>query len=181
MIQISRQTGNEGFHTVYFANSWKQGIWDDIVDLNTITEKKEDETTFISLTPTATFVFLFIQLYHDFIEGQPIEGQIIAWKYYIVDHNSEIITDSAIATLDKLGLVRACCAFGYILANQYNMDDSFFPLPIKDMDKRYKVSIMKEIQHTNSSLKRLLRFFWLSPWDNILWLPKAIKQTIKKS
>lgn len=168
------------FHPIHFANSWKQGIWDDIVNLNTITEKKDDGTIVVSLTPTVNFVYLFIQLYHNFMKGQPIEGQIIDWKNYIVDHHSGIINKSTEAILDKLGLVRACSTFGYVLANQYNMDVSLFPLPIKEMDKRYEVNITKEIQHTNSSLRRLLKFFWLSPWENILWLPKAIKQTIIK-
>lgn len=95
---------------------------------------------------------------------------MLSWKPFIIDNQDRIIKPVVHAILDKLGLVRACRALGAVLIDNYNLNVSLFPLPIDKLDRRYEKKIIDELH--NESDKKYLKFFWLSPWENILRLAK---------
>lgn len=165
------------FHNIHFANSWKQGIWDDFIDLHTEFIINADETKCISLDSTAMFVYIFINLYYKLLEGKPSEKELLSWKSYIIDNHNDIIECVVEAILEKLGLIRACRTFGAVLVDTYGVNASSFLLPLDELDRRYEVKLVNAIL-TKSKQRNLKKFFWLSPWDILLSLPKLIKNNL---
>lgn len=163
---IFETLNSNNFHTEHFVNKWKQDIWDNIVDLNSTSVVNEDGSTDVELTPTIHFIYLFIHLYYKFLNGRDITEIMCVWARFVDENYKDIIKDSAYAILDRLGLVRACCSFDYILENKLRV--TCFPLHIKEIDRQYGERIANELfVQKGCGIKRLIKFFWLSPWENI--------------
>ena len=158
----------------FFVNGWKQGIWDDFLDLHTSTATKGNSSKEYELDATAMFVYLFISLYHQTLEGKANEDKLQHWKVFIKDNHDKVIKPVVESILDKLGLVRACRAFGAVLIDKYDIKTISFPLKIDNLDRKYEDKIIDALQDKSTN-KNYMKFFWLSPWDNILCLPKLIK------
>ena len=47
----------------FFVNGWKQGIWDDFLDLHTSTATKGNSSKEFELDATAMFLFIFSLVY----------------------------------------------------------------------------------------------------------------------
>lgn len=85
---------------IFFVNDWKQGIWDDFLDLHTSTATKGNSSKEFELDATAMFVYLFIRLYHQTLEGKAKEDKLQHWKVFIKDNH-----DKVIKLLSKLFLI----------------------------------------------------------------------------
>lgn len=57
----------------FFVNSWKQGILDDFLDLHNLTVSAGNDTKKFSLDATAMFVYLFLRLHNNMLEGKASE------------------------------------------------------------------------------------------------------------
>ena len=117
--------------------------------------------------------------------------------------HEEIVVSELTAKLERVGLFRAFKAFGSILTEVLGMDVKFFPYPLTDNDKKYVDRILaivlrygnfgkygrKEqqggwkhsIETGLHSIRHITQFFWLSPSENFLMLPKLISNSLKKN
>lgn len=129
--------------------------------------------------------------------------QFIDWMMFFEAKHKEIVVSELTAKLERLGLLRAFKTFGSILTEVLGMETKFFPYTLTDSDKRYVNKIMsivlrygnfgkygrKEQQggwkHSMEtgvrSFRHIIQFFWLSPEENLLWLPKLFENSLIKN
>ena len=194
------------YHTAVFASGNKQRYWDELID--SYFEEVLDHVAINgvevpTLPPTLNVIYLFVHIYHHFLKEGIALRQFIDWMMFFAAKHEEIVVSELTAKLERLGLLRAFKAFGAILTEILGMDKNFFPYSLTDSDKKYVEKIMsivlrygnfgkygrKEQQggwkHSMEtglrSLRHIFQFFWLSPAENLLWLPKLIKQSVLKN
>lgn len=194
------------FRTVVFASKSKQHYWDELIEsyfdevLDHVVINGVEVPT---LPPTLNAIYLFIHIYHHFLKEGIALRQFIDLMMFFEAKHEEIVVSELTAKLERLGLLRAFKAFGAVLTEVLGMETKFFPYSLTDNDKRYVNKMMaivlrygnfgkygrKEQQggwkHSMEtglrSLQHLIRFFWLSPAENLLWLPKLLRQSLIKN
>jgi hypothetical protein len=194
------------FRTVVFASKSKQHYWDELIEsyfdevLDHVVINGVEVPT---LPPTLNAIYLFIHIYHHFLKEGIALRQFIDLMMFFEAKHEEIVVSELTAKLERLGLLRAFKAFGAILTEVLGMNEKFFPYTLADTDKKYVDKIMaivlrygnfgkygrKEQQsgwkHSLEtgvrSLRHIFQFFWLSPAENLLLLPKLLKQSLIKN
>ena len=194
------------YHTAVFASGSKQRYWDELIDsyfeevLDHIVINGVEVPT---LPPTLNAIYLFVHIYHHFLKEGIALRQFIDWMMFFEAKHEEIVVSELTAKLERLGLLRAFKAFGAVLTEVLGIDVKFFPYPLTDNDKKYVDRIMaivlrygnfgkygrKERQggwkHSMEtgvrSIRHIKQFFWLSPAENLLWIPKLTIRSIDKN
>ena len=194
------------YHTAVFASGSRQRYWDELIDsyFNDILDHVEINGVGVpTLPPTLNAIYLFVHIYHHFLKEGIALRQFIDWMMFFEAKHKDIVLPELTAKLDKLGLLRAFKTFGSILTEVLGMETKFFPYTLTDSDKRYVNKIMsivlrygnfgkygrKEQQggwkHSLETGMRAVRhvtqFFWLSPAENLLWIPKLTIRSIIKN
>jgi hypothetical protein len=194
------------YHTAVFASNGKQRYWDDLIDIffNDVLDHVEINGVSVpTLPPTINAIYLFIHIYHHFLKEGIALRQFIDWMMFFEAKHDEIVVPELTAKLERLGLLRAFKAFGSILTEVLGMDVKFFPYPLTDNDKKYVDIILaivlrygnfgkygrKEqqggwkhsIETGLRSIRHITQFFWLSPAENLLWIPKLTIRSIDKN
>ena len=194
------------YHTAVFASGSKQRYWDELIEsyFNEILDHaKINDVEVPTLPPTLNSIYLFVHIYHHFLKEGIALRQFIDWMMFFEAKHDEIVVSELSAKLERLGLLRAFKAFGAVLTEVLGMDEKFFPYTLTDRDKKYVDKIMaivlrygnfgkygrKEQQsgwkHSLEtgvrSLRHIFQFFWLSPAENLLLLPKLLKQSLIKN
>lgn len=194
------------YHTVVFASGSKQRYWDELIEsyFDDVLDHVEINGVEVpTLPPTLNAIYLFVHIYHHFLKEGIALRQFIDWMMFFEAKHDEIVVSELTAKLERLGLLRAFKAFGAILTDVLGMDVKFFPYSLTDRDKNYVDKIMaivlrygnfgkygrKEQQggwkHSMEtgvrSLRHIFQFFWLSPAENLLLLPKLLKQSLIKN
>ena len=194
------------YHTAVFASKSKQSYWDDLIDSyfdDVLDHVKVNDVEVPTLPPTINAIYLVMHIYHRFFKEGITLCQFIDWMMFFEARHDEIIVTELTAKLERLGLLRAFKAFGAILTEVIGMDVKFFPYTLSNTDKRYVNKIMPivlrygnfgkycrreqqggwkhSIETGLRSLRHIYQFFWLSPSENLLWIPKLIFQSIDKS
>lgn len=194
------------YHTAVFASGSKQRYWDELID--SYFEEVLDHVVINgievpTLPPTLNAIYLFVHIYHHFLKEGIALRQFIDWIMFFEAKHDEIVVSELTAKLKRLGLLRAFKAFGAILTDVLDMDEKFFPYALTDSDKRYVNKIMlivlrygnfgkygrKEqqggwkhsIETGLRSFRHITQFFWLSPAENLLWIPKLTIRSIDKN
>lgn len=194
------------YHTAVFASGSKQRYWDELID--SYFEEVLDHVVINgievpTLPPTLNAIYLFVHIYHHFLKEGIALRQFIDWIMFFEAKHDEIVVSELTAKLKRLGLLRAFKAFGAILTDVLDMDEKFFPYALTDSDKRYVNKIMlivlrygnfgkygrKEqqggwkhsIETGLHSFRHITQFFWLSPAENLLWIPKLTIRSIDKN
>lgn len=179
--------------------------FDDVLDHIDI-----NSTSTPTLPPTLNAIYLFIHIYHHFLKEGIALRQFIDWMMAIYPltpslerRGNRIDATELKAKLDKLGQTRAFKAFGAVLVDVLGLDEKHFPLPLTDADRKYEKDIMEIVSRygnfgkygrneqsagwTHSmetglrSLRHTFKFFWLSPGENILWVPQLIRRSLTKN
>jgi hypothetical protein len=194
------------YHTAVFASSSKQRYWDELIEsyfeevLDRVVINGVEVPT---LPPTLNAIYLFIHIYHHFLKEGIALRQFIDWMMFFEAKHDEIVVSELTAKLERIGLLRAFKVFGAILTEILGMDKKFFPYSLTDSDKMYVDKIMsivlqygnfgkygrKEQQggwrHSMETGLRafchIIQFFWLSPEENLFWLPKLLRQSLIKN
>ncbi|WP_262288836.1 nucleotidyltransferase domain-containing protein [Hallella absiana] len=194
------------YHTAVFASGSKQRYWDELIEsyfddiLDHVVINGVEVPT---LPPTLNSIYLFVHIYHHFLKEGIALRQFIDWMMFFEAKHEEIVVSELTAKLERLGLLRAFKAFGAILTDVLGMDEKFFPYALTDSDQRYVNKIMSNVllygnfgkygrkeqqggwKHSMEtgarSLQHIIRFFWLSPAENLLWLPKLLRQSLIKN
>ena len=194
------------YHTAVFVSGSKQRYWDELIESyfnEVLDHAKINDVEVPTLPPTLNSIYLFVHIYHHFLKEGIALRQFIDWMMFFEAKYDEIVVSELTAKLERLGLLRAFKAFGSILTEVLGMDVKFFPYPLTDNDKKYVDRILaivlrygnfgkygrKEQQggwkHSMEtglrSIQHIMQFFWLSPAENQLWLPKLIKQSVLKN
>lgn len=194
------------FRTAVFASSRKQHYWDDLIDSyfdDVLDHVYINNVSVTTLSPTVNAIYIFIHIYHHFLKEGIALRQFIDWMMFFEAKHEEIVVSELTAKLERLGLLRAFKAFGAVLTEVLGMETKFFPYSLTDNDKRYVNKIMaivlrygnfgkygrKEQQsgwkHSLEtgvrSLRHIFQFFWLSPAENLLWIPKLTIRSIDKN
>ena len=194
------------YHTAVFASGSKQRYWDELIEcyfeevLDHIVINGVEVPT---LPPTLNAIYLFVHIYHHFLKEGIALRQFIDWMMFFEAKHEEIVVSELTTKLERLGLLRAFKAFGAVLTEVLGIDVKFFPYPLTDNDKKYVDRIMaivlrygnfgkygrKERQggwkHSMEtgvrSIRHIKQFFWLSPAENLLWIPKLTIRSIDKN
>ena len=194
------------YHTAVFASGYKQRYWDELMDnyFDDVLDHVEINGMSVpTLPPTLNAIYLFVHIYHHFLKEGIALRQFIDWMMFFEAKHDEIVVSELTAKLERLGLLRAFKTFGSILTEVLGMETKFFPYTLTDSDKRYVNKIMsivlrygnfgkygrKEQQggwkHSMEtglrSIRHITQFFWLSPAENLLWIPKLTIRSIDKN
>ena len=194
------------YHTAVFASGSRQRYWDELIDsyFDDILDHVEINGVGVpTLPPTLNAIYLFVHIYHHFLKEGIAFRQFIDWMMFFEAKHKEIVLPELTAKLDKLGLLSAFKAFGAVLTEVLGMDVACFPYALSDSDKSYVNKIMtivlrygnfgkygrKEQQggwkHSLEtgmrSVRHITQFFWLSPPENLLWIPKLICRSLMKN
>lgn len=194
------------YHTAVFASGSKQRYWDELIE--SYFEEVLDHVVINgievpTLPPTLNAIYLFVHIYHHFLKEGIALRQFIDWMMFFEAKHEEIVVSELTAKLERLGLLRAFKAFGAILTEVLGMDVKFFPYPLTVNDKKYVDRILaivlrygnfgkygrKEqqggwkhsIETGLRSIQHIMQFFWLSPAENLLWIPKLTIRSIDKN
>ena len=194
------------YHTALFASGSKQRYWDELID--SYFEEVLDHVVINgievpTLPPTLNAIYLFVHIYHHFLKEGIALRQFIDWMMFFEAKHDEIVVSELTAKLERLGVLRAFKAFGAVLTEVLGMETKFFPYSLTDNDKRYVNKMMaivlrygnfgkygrKERQggwkHSMEtgvrSFRHIIQFFWLSPEENLLWLPKLFENSLIKN
>lgn len=194
------------YHTAVFASGSKQRYWDELIDsyfeevLDHIVINGVEVPT---LPPTLNVIYLFVHIYHHFLKEGIALRQFIDWMMFFEAKHKDIVLPELTAKLDKLGLLSTFKAFGAVLTEVLGMDAACFPYSLTESDKRYVDKIMtivlrygnfgkygrKEqqggwkhsIETGMRTVRHITQFFWLSPSENLLWIPKLTIRSIIKN
>ena len=194
------------YHTAVFASGSKQRYWDELIEnyFDDVLDHVEINGVEVpTLPPTLNAIYLFVHIYHHFLKEGIALRQFIDWMMFFEAKHDEIVVSELTAKLERLGLLRAFKAFGAVLTVVLGMETKYFPYTLADTDKKYVDKIMaivlrygnfgkygrKEQQsgwkHSLEtgvrSLRHIFQFFWLSPAENLLLLPKLLKQSLIKN
>ena len=193
------------YHTAVFASGSKQRYWDELIESyfdDVLDHVKINGVEVPTLPPTLNSIYLFVHIYHHFLKEGISLRQFIDWMMFFETKHDEIVVSELTAKLERLGLLRAFKAFGAVLTEVLGMDEKFFPYPLTDNDKKYVDRILaivlrygnfgkygrKEqqggwkhsIETGLRSFRHITQFFWLSPAENLLWIPKLAIRSIDK-
>ena len=194
------------YHTAVFASGSKQRYWDDLIDSyfeDVLDHVDINNVSVPTLPPTINAIYLFIHIYHHFLKEGISLRQFIDWMMFLEAKHDEIVVSELTAKLERLGLLRAFKAFGAVLTVVLGMETKYFPYSLTDNDKKYVDRILaivlrygnfgkygrKEKQsgwkHSLEtglrSIRHITQFFWLSPAENLLWIPKLTIRSIDKN
>lgn len=194
------------YHTAVFASGSKQRYWDELTDSyfdDVLDHVEINGMSVPTLPPTLNAIYLFVHIYHHFLKEGIALRQFIDWMMFFEAKHDEIVVPELTAKLERLGLLRAFKAFGAVLTVVLGMETKYFPYSLMDNDKKYVDRILaivlrygnfgkygrKEQQggwrHSMEtglrSIRHVTQFFWLSPSENFLILPKLISNSLKKN
>ena len=194
------------YHTAVFASGSKQRYWDELIEsyFNEILDHaKINDVEVPTLPPTLNAIYLFVHIYHHFLKEGIALRQFIDWMMFFEAKYDEIVVSELTAKLERLGLLRAFKAFGAILTEVLGMNEKFFPFTLADTDKKYVDKIMAIVLRYGNfgkygrkaqqsgwkhsletgmrSFRHIMQFFWLSPAENLLWIPMLIKHSLIKN
>ena len=194
------------YHTAVFASGSKQRYWDELIDSyfeDVLDHVDINNVSVPTLPPTINAIYLFIHIYHHFLKEGIALRQFIDWMMFFESKHDEIVVSELTAKLERLGLLRAFKAFGAILTEVLGIETKYFPYSLTDNDKKYVDRILaivlrygnfgkygrKEQQggwkHSVEtgvrSFRHITQFFWLSPAENLLWIPKLTIRSIDKN
>lgn len=194
------------YHTAVFSQKSHQRYWDDLIETyfdDVLDHIGINGTSIPTLPPTLNAIYLFIHIYHHFLKEGIALRQFIDWMMFFKAKHGDIVKAELDAKLDKLGLKRAFKAFGAILVDVLGMDFAYFPYDLTDSDRRYESAIMEivlrygnfgkygrseekagwahSVETGMRSLRHTLKFFWLSPTENLLWVPKLVSRSLTKN
>uniref|UniRef100_UPI004026379F nucleotidyltransferase domain-containing protein n=1 Tax=Phocaeicola vulgatus TaxID=821 RepID=UPI004026379F len=194
------------YHTAVFASGSKQRYWDELIESyfnEVLDHAKINDVEIPTLPPTLNSIYLFVHIYHHFLKEGIALRQLIDWMMFFEAKHEEIVVSELTAKLERLGLLRAFKAFGAILTEVLGMNEKFFPFTLADTDKKYVDKIMAIVLRYGNfgkygrkaqqsgwkhsletgmrSFRHIMQFFWLSPAENLLWIPMLIKHSINKN
>lgn len=194
------------YHTAVFASGSKQRYWDELIESyfnEVLDHAKINDVEVPTLPPTLNSIYLFVHIYHHFLKEGIALRQFIDWMMFFEAKHDEIVVSELTAKLERLGLLRAFKALGSILTEVLGMDVKFFPYSLTYRDKKYVDKIMSIVLRYGNfgkygrkeqqggwkhsletgvrSLRHIFQFFWLSPAENLLLLPKLLKQSLIKN
>ena len=194
------------YHTAVFASGSRQRYWDELIDsyFDDILDHVEINGVGVpTLPPTLNAIYLFVYIYHHFLKEGIALRQFIDWMMFFEAKHKDIVLPELTAKLDKLGFLSAFKAFGAVLTEVLGMDAACFPYSLTESDKRYVDKIMtivlrygnfgkygrKEqqggwkhsVETGMRAVRHITQFFWLSPAENLLWIPKLICRSLMKN
>ena len=194
------------YHTAVFASGSKQRYWDELIEnyFNEVLDHIEINGVEVpTLPPTLNVIYLFVHIYHHFLKEGIALRQFIDWMMFFEAKHDEIVVSELTAKLERLGLLRAFKAFGAVLTVVLGMETKYFPYSLTNNDKKYVDRILaivlrygnfgkygrKEqqggwkhsIETGLRSIRHITQFFWLSPAENLLWIPKLTIRSIDKN
>lgn len=194
------------YHTAVFTRKTNQKYWDDLIEdipEGLLDNVNINKVLIPTLPPTIYAIYLFIHVYHHILKEGVGLRQFIDWKMFLEAKHSEINSQELAGKLNTLGLTKAFKAFGTILVAVLGMNANLFPLPINNSDRKYTGRILEIILRYGNfgkynrkvkvsgwrhsietglrSATNISRLFWLSPYENALWLPLLIRQSLTKN
>ena len=194
------------YHTAVFSQKSHQRYWDDLIESyfdDVLDHIDINGTSIPTLSPTLNAIYLFIHIYHHFLKEGIALRQFIDWMMFFEVKHKDIVLPELTAKLDKLGLLSAFKAFGAVLTEVLGMDAACFPYSLTESDKGYVDKIMtivlrygnfgkygrKEqqggwkhsVETGMRAVHHITQFFWLSPAENLLWIPKLTIRSILKN
>lgn len=183
------------FSTADFYARRHQRYWDRVIDAAQTTEVDICGTGVPTLTPTLNAAYLFVHIFHHFILGGIGLRQLCDWRVFI-ERNCRLIDGSLFReTMSRIGLTKACRAFGCILTDRLGLDEACFPYELSARDRRWEGDILDTILKEGNfgrgvkkakggmqttieigliAARHIAKFYGLAPEENLRLLPRLI-------
>ena len=194
------------FKLANFSVKSHQEFWDSLIEAE-IQNKKCDyisinDIDVSTLSPTTNAVYLFIHIYHHFMKEGIGLRQLCDWAVFLNHYRNEINRNEVEKILNKLGYMKAYCAFGSILLDKLGLEKDSFPFSINDNDRRWGMKVLKVIYSggnfgwNNRKINKIgllhsietgfiaisltIRFMSLSPLENSMYIPHEMYRSMCK-
>lgn len=163
---------------------------------------KVDGKDIPTFEPTLYAVYLFIHIYHHFMKEGIGLRQICDWMMYLRKMKNEIDQRRLKEILERLKYEDAYKAFGCILVDYLGLNENDFPYSLTAKDRKWtdkilkvifwggnfgknkrffpKAGVLHSIETGIRTLSHTIRFFCLSPRENMARFPNAIKLSFIK-
>ena len=194
------------FKLANFSVKRHQEFWDSLIEAE-IKNKKCDNISIndidvSTLSPTTNAVYLFIHIYHHFMKEGIGLRQLCDWAIFLNHYRNDINRDKVEEILNKLGYMKAYCAFGSILLDKLGLEKDSFPFSINENDRRWGKKVLKVIYHGGNfgwnnrkinkigllhsietgfmAISHTIRFMSLSPLENSMYIPNEMYRSMCK-
>lgn len=194
------------FKLANFSVKGHQEFWDSLIE-EEIKNKKCDKICIndidvSTLSPTINAVYLFIHIYHHFMKEGIGLRQLCDWAVFLNHYRNGIDCNEVKKILNKLGYMKAYCAFGSILLDKLGLEKDSFPFSINENDRRWGKKVLKVIYHGGNfgwnnrkinkigllhsietgfmAISHTIRFMSLSPLENLMYIPNEMYRPMCK-
>ena len=194
------------FKLANFSVKSHQEFWDSLIETeiryNTCDNICINDIDVSILSPTINAVYLFIHIYHHFIKEGIGLRQLCDWAVFLDHYRNDIDRNEVERILNKLGYMKAYCAFGSILTDKLGLKKDSFPFPINSNDKRWGDKVLKVIYNGGNfgwnsrkinkkgllhsfetgfiAISHTLKFMRLSPLENSMYIPHEMFRSMRK-
>ena len=103
------------------------------------------ETSVRTLPPTVNAVYLFIHLFFHLIREGVGLRQFCDWAVFLHAYREKIEVEQLRSILERLGIIKAFRAFGFILVGDLGLPSSSFPLEITAEDEKWRKTILRDV------------------------------------
>ena len=103
------------------------------------------ETQVRTLPPTVNAVYLFIHLFFHLIREGVGLRQFCDWAVFLHAYREKIDVEQLRSILERLGIIKAFRAFGFILVGDLGLPSSSFPLEITTEDMKWRKIILRDV------------------------------------
>mgnify|MGYP002522988342 CR=1 FL=1 len=125
---------NQKYWQQLMDEAWQESFWVTI-----------GENRVRTLPPTINATYLFIHIFfHLLREGIGLR-QFCDWAVILHAYKNRIDSEQLKCILERLGVIKAYRAFGYILTSHLGLSLSSFPLEITDEDKKWRKIILQDV------------------------------------
>lgn len=100
------------------------------------------------MDPTLYVTYVFLHLFFHFVKEGLGLRQLCDWAVIMQHYAEKIEIERLTEILNKIGLLKAFCAFGTILVDKLGMKD--FPLPLTERDRKLQSKILADIMRSGN-------------------------------
>lgn len=158
------------------------------------------ETRVRTLPPTVNAVYLFIHLFFHLIREGVGLRQFCDWAVFFHAYREKIDVEQLRSILERLGIIKAFRAFGFILVGDLGLPSSSFPLEITSEDMKWRKVILRDVfkggnfgkknhkakstllfkmETVKMTIRNTFRYYALAPREVGMLVPRQIKINLR--
>ena len=161
---------------------------------------KVDDLKIRTLSPTMNAAYLFVHLFFHLIREGVSLRQFCDWAMFLHAYRDEIDHQQLADFMQGMDMLQGYKAFGCILVDELGLPEDDFPMPLTEVDRRWKMKILRDVfrggnfgKQNHKAKSRLARkmetlrmairnsvcYRQLSPSEMRMMIPKMMKINLK--